>query len=73
MLTHYLAARPPVSELPILDIQTDAGGVVLSWDGTAQLQSAETPSGPWNDVVGAASPYQAAADAAQMFWRLTTP
>ncbi len=36
-----------MSELPILDIQTDAGGVVLSWDGTAQLQSADTPSGPW--------------------------
>lgn len=73
VLTHYLAARPPMSELPILDIQTDAGGVVLSWDGTAQLQSADTPSGPWTDVPGAASPYQAAADAAQMFWRLTTP
>lgn len=73
VLTHYLAARPPVTELPILHIQTDAGNLLLTWDGTAQLQSADAPSGPWIDVPGAASPYQADSDAAQTFWRLTTP
>ena len=62
-----------MTELPILHIQTDAGNVLLTWDGTAQLQSADAPSGPWIDVPGAASPYQADSDAAQTFWRLTTP
>ncbi len=50
-------------------VQTLAGNVILSWaQGT--LQSATNITGPWNDVIGAASPRTNQTTAAQGFYRL---
>jgi hypothetical protein len=74
IMTHYMAARPPVAELPTLYIDNDAAGsVILTWDGAAVLQEADAPDGTWTDVPDAVSPYTTSADAAQKFYQLRTP
>jgi beta-glucanase (GH16 family) len=50
-------------------VQSSAGNIVLSWlSGT--LQTATNVSGPWADVIGAASPRTNPAAGSQQFYRL---
>ncbi|MGA2864545.1 MAG: hypothetical protein ABSF95_08650 [Verrucomicrobiota bacterium] len=42
---------------PSLAIARGGHGVVLTWAGSFTLQSAPSVKGPWNDLVGAVSPY----------------
>src|SRR5205807_969375 len=48
----FAIARPPN-----LSAARMGSNLVLTWDGSATLQSASTVSGPYSDVSGAASPY----------------
>jgi len=58
---------------PPLSIVTIGSNEVISWaqpsTGTAKLQSANAITGPWNDVVGATSPYTNAIANAPKFYR----
>lgn len=72
ILTHYQAGRPVVSQ-PVLGIALVGGDVVLNWEGTATLQQATDPTGPWTDVAAATSPHQVTPTEAQMYWRLMSP
>ena len=65
-----MAARPTPDELPTLSIAVAAGDVVLTWEGDAQLQEADIPSGPWTNVEGATSPYTTTPETAQKYWQL---
>lgn len=49
-----------------------AGGITLTWPAgqSATLQSATSVAGPWTDVAGATSPYNAATTGAGLFYRL---
>lgn len=52
-------------------ISAGPGGIVLSWQGSAILQSAPTLDGPWIDVPGAFSPHTLAPGGSQIsFYRL---
>ena len=44
--------------------------VAIQWTCTGTLQSADSLSGPWTDILGATSPYFAVASAAQKFYRV---
>ncbi|MEI9865765.1 MAG: family 16 glycosylhydrolase [Limisphaerales bacterium] len=50
-------------------VESVDGNVILSWAQGA-LQSATNITGPWNDVVGAASPHTNPLSASQAFYRL---
>lgn len=47
--------------------------IELSWTCGGVLQCAPDPAGPWEDIVGAVSPYAAAASGAQKFYRVRVP
>src|SRR2546423_15403085 len=54
-----------------LSIAHDGNNVILQWNGAFVLQSATNVTGPYSDVVPAASsPYTNAAGAGRMFFRL---
>ena len=72
ILTHYQAGRPVVDDLMIA-IALEGGQVVLTWEGTATLQKADSPTGPWTDEAGATSPHPVTPTDAQMYWRLMNP
>ncbi len=63
--TTTVTVNPPAS----VTIQSLAGNVILSWPG-GTLQTATDLSGPWDDVIGAASPRTNPAAAQQEFYRL---
>jgi hypothetical protein len=44
--------------------------VIIRWSCGGTLQSADSPSGPWTDVLGAVSPYAVATSQAQKFYRI---
>ena len=50
-------------------VQSVDGNLILSWT-QGVLQSADSITGPWGDVIGAASPYTNSLSAAQAFYRL---
>jgi uncharacterized repeat protein (TIGR03803 family) len=57
--------------LPLLTIQSLGNAVVLSWDDPAfSLQSATSATGPYTTIPGSTSPYLAAVDSGQRFFRL---
>ncbi len=58
------------SDAGTLAVRLTGGKVVLSWDSGATLQAAEAVTGPWSDVAGATSPYQADPTGAARFYRL---
>ncbi len=58
------------SDAGTLAVRLTGGKVVLSWDSGATLQAAEAVTGPWTDVAGATSPYQADPTGAARFYRL---
>lgn len=59
------------TEIPIDSILLVDGKVVIAWTGAARLQGADSVSGPWNDVVGATSPYETSPDGPAKFYRLS--
>jgi WD40 repeat protein len=52
-----------------LEIALDGSRAELRWS-LGVLQEAETPAGPWQDLLGATSPYQVELLEAQRFYRL---
>jgi hypothetical protein len=55
-LTRVTIADPPKPQLNLPVVYSN-GTIVLSWTGEGTLQLAPTSTGPWSDVVGAASPF----------------
>ena len=48
----------PSRKIPgAIRLSTDGGQLTIHWSGGVPLQSAENVTGPWNDVIGATSPY----------------
>lgn len=65
---------PSGVELRIGSIQFAADNIELSWSGTAVLESAPTPAGPWSRVTGAVSPYRiGVGDDESRFYRIVEP
>ena len=58
-------ARPPL----ILNITRSGNDVILSWTGTATLQSADEVTGTWGDVPGT-SPVTLPSSGPRKFYRL---
>src|SRR5262249_15960709 len=46
-----------------------SGNVILSWPGTAILESAPEPTGPWTNILGATSPFKVVPVGTQSFFR----
>ncbi|MCL5097724.1 MAG: hypothetical protein M1608_09390 [Candidatus Omnitrophica bacterium] len=63
----YEGAMPSVLQL---SIALQANAVVLSWTGTATLQSADSLLGPWNNITDATSPYTVTPSGPGKFYRL---
>jgi Concanavalin A-like lectin/glucanases superfamily len=62
---------PVVSAVPRIAIRPPtAGNVTLEWTGTAILQKADTVTGSWSDIAGAASPYPVQLTGSASFFRL---
>jgi hypothetical protein len=61
----------PLPAAPSLSIARQNNQVVISWTGTATLQSADSVLGPWTDIRGATSGQAIAPSAARMFYRLS--
>lgn len=57
---------------PTLGLVQNAGQWQLVWSGGI-LESAPTPSGPWNPVAGATSPRTLVSDGAGAFFRVSSP
>jgi hypothetical protein len=53
-----------------LSIATTGGQITITWDGAGTLQSADAITGPWNDVVGGASPFAVTPSGNAKFYRL---
>ena len=53
-----------------LGIARVAQGIRVTWDGTATLEKAERPDGPWSTVTTGAGPYEVGATEASLFLRL---
>jgi hypothetical protein len=49
------------------------GDVRLDWTGVGILQSADSVTGPWTDVIGASNPYLTVAGGQGMFYRIMKP
>jgi hypothetical protein len=63
----------PVEQTPLeLEISASGGKLIISWQGTATLQSAENVNGPWTNQPGT-SPQTITPSAAQQFYRLQQP
>ena len=66
--TTTVAVNPPAG----ISIQPSAGNTALSWPA-GTLQSATNLFGPWQDVIGATSPYTNPAALPQEYYRLRLP
>jgi len=53
-----------------LKIARQGTGLVISWDGTATLQSAASVTGPWSGITSATSPYAVTPTTSPTFYRL---
>jgi hypothetical protein len=49
------------------------GGIRISWEGQATIESAKSPTGPWTSLGVNTSPYSASASSPQLFYRLVRP
>jgi hypothetical protein len=63
----------PAGDAPELMIGMENGKVVLTWDGPGRLEQADTPSGPWEELIGATSPVQFDPVAGVKFFQVVTP
>jgi len=55
---------------PTIRIRIQDDKLVLEWDGVATLQTADSITGPWQDVPNATSPYLVDPNAKKKFFRL---
>jgi hypothetical protein len=65
---------PVTTTGPTLNIRLSGGSAVISWSPTSagqQLNSAPTPTGPWNAITGAPNPYTATLGATNTFYRVS--
>jgi len=65
-----LDASESAVDQPQIAIAPQRGNLVITWTATAVLQSARAVTGPWNDVLGAASPYLVSPTNTQSYFRL---
>jgi hypothetical protein len=65
-------ANQKALSIPLLNVASANGNVVISWTGPGILQSADSLKGPWHDVSGASNPWSIPpnAQAPQRFYRL---
>lgn len=67
----YMGAQTSVAAPRITSIKMGADGkITLIWTGGGTLQAAPSPTGPWNDVPGATSPYVVTPTEAALFGRI---
>jgi hypothetical protein len=59
----------PVSDFVMIGVERFGNQIVLTWP-VGTLQSAEQPTGPYDDVPGAMSPYTNSVSQAQQFYRV---
>jgi hypothetical protein len=52
---------------PSLSVARSGADAILTWQGTATLESASAVNGPWSTVNGAASPYRTTPSQTQFF------
>jgi hypothetical protein len=72
---HYLAGVTPppvVATAPVIQsVALRNGSVIITWNGSATLQSADSATGPFTNVANAASPYSGAVSGVkERFFRL---
>lgn len=70
---YQIGLTPPTTpaQPPFIQIRLEGGNIVLSWEGPAKLERADSPPGPFVEVPGAASPYTESVGAAPArFFRL---
>ncbi len=53
-----------------MSVSLQDGKVIVFWSNPGALQKAETITGPWNDIVGAASPHTVPADSKEKYYRV---
>ena len=64
-------ANTKALSFPILDVAAQGQTLRISWTGSGTLQAADSPSGPWRDVVNASNPMTVTQTAQrQQFYRL---
>jgi hypothetical protein len=65
-------ANAKALSFPILDVAAQGQTVRISWRGAGSLQAADSPIGPWRDVVNASNPMTVTqtAQQRQQFYRL---
>jgi hypothetical protein len=56
--------------VPPLTFEQSSTNLILRWPGTAFLQSADDPAGPYVDVTGASSPFMSVLNGGYKFFRL---
>ena len=56
--------------LPKVQVARGQSGVVVTWQNGSVLQQADTVTGPWTDVVGAANPYTVSGPGPIKFFRV---
>ena len=56
-----------------LTIRRDGGFNILTWSGGGQLQRADRPTGPWQMLTNASSPYTVQSALPTTFYRVTRP
>jgi hypothetical protein len=71
-LLYGLSIQAPAAQgpPPTLSVARQGGGVVITWQGSATLQSASTVNGTFSDVKGASSPYNVTPLKGAEFFRL---
>jgi hypothetical protein len=67
----YALVAPPFDTA--LSVRREWGVNVLSWAGGGQLQRADKPTGPWQTLTSAKSPYTAQSPVPTTFYRVTRP
>jgi uncharacterized repeat protein (TIGR03803 family) len=66
-----LSDDPSVGSVPVFTRpRVEAGQIVLEWQGAGRLQSAGEVTGPWADVIEAASPFRQTPVGARQYFRI---
>lgn len=66
----YLTVQTKPLDVQFTALTPSGGNLILSWQGTGTLQTANTPSGPWTDLPGAISPSTLSMTSYGPFFRL---
>jgi hypothetical protein len=66
-----LSDDPSSASAPVFtSLRIEAGQIVLEWQGAGRLQSAGEITGPWSDVLNAASPFRQATAGVARYFRI---